>query len=121
VSHLVSIRTQIRDPIAVQAACRRLGVAEPVHGTAQLYGGQATGLLLVLPEWRYPVVLDLANGEVQFDNFEGHWGDRVYLDQFLQMYAVEKAKLEARKAGHAVAEEALQDGSIRLRIGQGAA
>ena len=32
------------------------------------------------------------------------------------MYAVEKAKLEARKQGHAVSEQALQDGSIKLQI-----
>jgi len=118
VSHLVSIKTQVRDAVAVQAACRRLNIPEPSRGTAQLYSGQATGLLLMLPEWRYPVVIDPEQGDVQFDNFEGAWGDSRHLDKFLQMYAVEKAKLEARRAGHSVTEEALHDGSIRLRIGQ---
>jgi hypothetical protein len=32
------------------------------------------------------------------------------------MYAVEKAKLEARQMGYAVTEQALQDGSIVLQI-----
>jgi len=40
---------------------------------------------------------------------------------FLEVYsvAVEKAMLEARKHGHAVSEQILQDGSIRLTIVEG--
>jgi hypothetical protein len=38
------------------------------------------------------------------------------LDAFLQAYAVEKAKLEARKQGHSVSEQQLADGSIRVQI-----
>ena len=36
-SHVVCIATRVRDPGAVSAACRRLGLAEPVTGTAQLF------------------------------------------------------------------------------------
>ena len=43
-SHIVTIATEVRDPDAVAAACRRLGLPEPVHGTAALFEGQATGL-----------------------------------------------------------------------------
>jgi hypothetical protein len=32
------------------------------------------------------------------------------------MYAVEKAKLEARRNGHSVHEQTLSDGSIKLSI-----
>jgi hypothetical protein len=48
------------------------------------------------------------------------WGDQAHLDKFLQMYAVERAKLEARKKGYAVNEQALNDGSIKLQIIEGA-
>jgi uncharacterized protein YfaS (alpha-2-macroglobulin family) len=44
------------------------------------------------------------------------WGDQAKLDQFLQAYATEKAKIEARKRGHSVSEQALADGSIKLTI-----
>ena len=33
-SHIVSIKTEVRDPTAVAAACQRLGLPEPVQGTA---------------------------------------------------------------------------------------
>ncbi len=115
-SHIVQIQTQVRDPAAIQAACRRLGLAEPVERTVQLYSGQAIGLTVQLPGWKYPLVCHTASGQVQFDNFGGHWGEQARLDQFLQAYAAEKAKLEARKQGHSVTEQALADGSIKLTI-----
>ena len=115
-SHIVSIRTQVRDPIAVASACDRLALPAPVQGTAKLFSSQATGLLVQLPSWRYPVVIDISKGEIAFDNFNGRWGEQRHLDRFLQIYAVEKAKLEARKRGQAVSEQTLNDGSIKLQI-----
>jgi hypothetical protein len=34
----------------------------------------------------------------------------------VQAYAVEKTKLEARKRGHTITEQSLQDDSIRLQL-----
>jgi hypothetical protein len=39
----------------------------------------------------------------------------------MQAYAVEKARLEARRRGHSVVEQALADGSISLTIRVGGA
>jgi hypothetical protein len=121
-SHIVQIHTEVRDPAAVHAACRRLGLPEPVHGTAQLFSGEATGLLVKLPDWLYPVVCEMASGTLAYDNYNGSWGQQEQLDRFMQAYAVEKARLEARRRGHSVVEQALADGSIKLsiRVGGGA-
>ena len=99
-SHIVTIQTKVRDPAAVAAACQRLGLAAPVQGTARLYSSEATGLLVQLPGWQYPVVIDPTTGEVRYDNFGGRWGEQSQLDRFLQLYAVEKTRLEARKKGY---------------------
>jgi hypothetical protein len=115
-SHIVTVTTEVRDPAAVRAACRRLGLPEPVHGTAQLFSGEATGLLVKLPDWLYPAVIHVETGQVQFDNYGGTWGGQEHLDRFLQRYALEKAAIEARKRGHNVVEQALADGSIKLTI-----
>ena len=56
---------------------------------------------------------------MRYDNFSGHWGDQTQLDRFMQLYAVEKAKLEARKKGYQVNEQSLQDGAIRIQIIEG--
>lgn len=115
-SHIVTIKTEVRDPEAVRAACRRLSLEEPAQGTARLYEGEATGLLVKLPGWTYPAVLTPETGQVRYDNYGGSWGEQRHLDAFLQAYAVERAKIEARKRGHNVFEQALPDGSIKLTI-----
>ncbi len=120
-SHIVSIKTEIKDVEAVKAACIRLGLEEPVHGTARLFEGEATGLLVKLPGWLYAAVVDTATGQVNFDNYGGQWGDPKHLDAFVQTYAICKATIEARKRGHSVFEQPLPDGSIKLTISVGGA
>jgi hypothetical protein len=120
-SHIVTIQTKVHDRAAIAAACQRLGFATAVQGTAKLFSGEVTGLLLQFPGWTYPVVIDTTSGEARYDNYNSAWGEQQHLDRFLQMYAVEKTKLEARKKGHTVTEQALQDGSIKLQIIEGAA
>ena len=121
-SHIVTIKTELRDHVAISAACRRLELPPPLVGSAQLFGGEVSGLIVRLPDWTYPLVIDTASGQVHFDNYGGAWGDQAQLDRFFQMYAVEKARLEARKRGHHVTEQALPDGCIKLsiRVGGGA-
>jgi len=120
-SHIVSIATEARDPLAVAAACRRLGLPEPAHGTATLFEGRATGLLVRLPGWLYPVVVDVASGQLRYDNYGGQWGRPEELGRFLQAYALEKARIEAQKRGHSVREQPLADGSVKLTISVGGA
>src|SRR5690554_4754880 len=115
-SHIVTIRTQVRDSAALAAACRRLDLPAPVQGRAKLFASEAEGLIVQLPGWRYPVVAQPQAGELHYDNYNGAWGEQNQLDRLLQAYAVEKARLEARKAGHSILEQPLPDGSIRLQI-----
>jgi hypothetical protein len=115
-SHLVQIQTEVRDAAAVQAACQRLGLAPPIQGKTRLFSGEVEGLAVQLPDWVYPVVADLASGQLKCDNFNGRWGDQKQLDRFLQMYAVEKCRAEARRRNHTVSEQQLADGSVKLTI-----
>jgi hypothetical protein len=119
-SHIVTVHTKIQDAAAVEAACRRLGLPAPAQGTARLYSGEASGLLVQLPDWQYPVVIDPQTGALRYDNYQGQWGAQAHLDRFLQAYAVEVVRREARKKGYAVTEQALQDGSVRLTVVEGA-
>ena len=119
-SHIVTVQTRVHDSVAVAAACQRLGLAAPVQGAAQLYSGEATGLLVQLPGWYYPVVIDVLTGTIRYDNYGGAWGEQAQLDRFLQRYAAEKVRLEAKKRGFQITEQALQDGSLRLQVIEGA-
>ena len=55
-------------------ACRRLALKEPVEGTARLFSESITGLLVELPGWRYPIVIDTTGGTVRYDNYGERWG-----------------------------------------------
>ncbi len=115
-SHLVTINVEVRDAAAVRAACQRLGLSQPVQGKTRLFSSEVEGLAVQLPDWVYPIICDTTSGQVNFDNFNGRWGDQRHLDRFLQIYAVEKSRLEARRHGHQVVEQQLANGSIKLTI-----
>lgn len=116
-SHIVQIKTEVRDTVAIMAAARRLKLAEPITGVFNMYSGaKATGTGVELPGWKYPAVFNTETGAVDFDNYNGSWGQQAELDKFLQAYAVERATAEAQKGGYSVYEEQLDDGSIRLNI-----
>jgi len=117
----VEIKTEVRDAAGVRAACDRLLLEPPVEGKSKLFSREVEGLAVRLQDWRYPVVFKTTSGEAQFDNYGGRWGEQVQLDRFLQAYAVEKAKLEARKKGHTVTEQSLADGAIKLTVQVGGA
>ena len=48
-SHIVTIKSKVRDPAALTTACARLNLPAPVQGTARLYSSEATGLIVTLP------------------------------------------------------------------------
>jgi hypothetical protein len=115
-SHIVHIQTEVRDPIAISSACDRLALPQPIQDEHQLFTKKVTGWGVQLQRWRFPVVCQTETGQVQYDNYEGRWGDPAQLDRFLQGYAVEAAKQEARRQGYGVIEQPLADGSIRLTV-----
>ena len=60
-SHIVEIKTEVRDAAAAaRVACQRLKLEPPTHGTAKLFSGSATGLIVKLPGWRYPGEPDIS-------------------------------------------------------------
>ena len=120
-SHIVQIQTEVRDAAAVRPACDRLKLPQPVHGTHRLFSGEVAGLGVQLPDWKYLAVCQLDTGEIRYDNYGGRWGEQQHLDRFVQMYTVEKAKIEARRRGNTCTEQQLADGSIKLTVNVGGA
>lgn len=118
-SHVVQISTQVQDAAAVRAGCARLGLEQPVDGEVRLFSETVTGLAVRLQQWRYPVVFNLTTGETKYDNYQGQWGKKERLDEFLQAYAVEKTKIEARRKGYSITEQSLADGSVKLSLSMG--
>ena len=72
-SHVVVIKTEVKDAAAIRAACRRLKLPDPILGKTKLFSGEVEGLAVQLPDWQYPVVCNLSSGQLQYDNFGGRW------------------------------------------------
>ena len=115
-SHIVTIKTEVRDEQAVKAACSRLKWEKPVFARHRLFSSSVEGWGVQAPDWRYPIVCELSTGTLHFDNYEGRWGDAGELDRFKQSYAIEKTKIEARKQGRFVTEQKLANGSVQLTV-----
>ena len=115
-SHLVRVKTRVRNAAAVHAACRRLELTEPRYETVLFFDGTAHGLSIQLKGWRYQVVCDLLSGEIHYDNYEGQWGDQYRLNEFLHAYAIEAVKLTAAQQGKTCIEQPLADGRTKLTI-----
>ena len=120
-SHVVTIKVEVRDFDAIKSAARRLNLKEPVHGIAEIFNTKVEGVLIELPEWIYPVCANLQTGELLYDNYNEQWGDEKHLHRFVQMYGVEKATLEARRKSYSVVEQPLGDGSVKLIVNVGGA
>ena len=118
-SHTVSIKAQVKCQTALAATCLRLGLPAPTHGQVLLFDQIATGTGVQLPGWRFPLCIT-SDGSVLHDHFQGLWGEPKALSRFLQAYATEAAKLQARRQGHSVTETQLADGTIQLTVELGA-
>ena len=120
-SHIVRIQTEVRDAAAVCAASQRRGLPEPVLGRHVVFRQEVEGWGVRLRDWQFPVVCQLERGTIHYDNFGGRWGEQRELDSFMQAYAVERTRIEARKRGHTVTEQSLANGSIKLTVQIGGA
>ncbi|PQO28398.1 DUF1257 domain-containing protein [Blastopirellula marina] len=110
-SHVVTIETKVRDLNALRSAANRLSLPAPTFGQTKLFNASAIGWRIELPGWQYPVVVDTDSGRLNYDNFEGRWGNPKELERLLQAYAIECATIEARKKGYTTSEQSLSDGS----------
>lgn len=116
-SHTSEIKTEVRDPAAIIAACKEMGLPVPEHRKDVQFGGtKQSGLCVQLPGWHYPVVIDTATGAMKFDNYNGRWGAQAELQRFTQIYGVSKASLIAKSKGYMVQRTTLDNGTIKLRV-----
>lgn len=142
-SHITSIKVQVKDLEAFQAACRRLGLeflrdqkTYMWYGTSMPDGGRNFMRYAALPEGLTLETLGKCDHAVRVPGSSYElglvkWGDHYNLvwdemgfaqtlgtggEKLMQAYAIEAAKLEAQRQGYDAIEEAQLDGSVRVRI-----
>ena len=144
-SHIVTIEPELYDPAAIRAACKRVGW-ELVEGrqTFRWYGryvgdyrvwekrlrdlgiepedyGKCDHAIRV-PGAKYEIGLVRRGDQLipLWDTYRpgglGQVTAENGMNGFLQAYAIEKAKLEARRKGHRVTERKQPNGDIKLTV-----
>jgi hypothetical protein len=112
-----TLRTRIRDPVILAAACRRLGLALPVESKITLVGGPASGRAVLLGKPPVPVVIHLDSGVVSWQDSDGS-DEELFLElcRLLQAYACERAQAEADRRGLSLQDQRQDDGSVLIRL-----
>jgi hypothetical protein len=124
-SHITNIELEIKDLVALKAACNRMGFTFMENQTTcNFYRDQKADCLhaIQVPGAAYEVgVVENKNGDyhliwdpyihVGLESSLGPGGGKLK-----QAYGIEKAKLEARKKGYSVYERVKADGAITLSV-----
>ena len=122
-SHFTTINTQLKDIAALREACRELGVELIENTQARGYGGNAhKGEYVIKLKGPYDIALQRQKDGtygLTTDWWAGHVEKEVgpQFGRLLQLYAVHKTRIEARRKGFTVCRQSLADGSIRLTLG----
>jgi hypothetical protein len=123
VSHFTTIKTQIKDIVALQAACAELGLQMQDNAEARGFGRKRQhGEYVIRLKGPYDIAVNQQSDGtygLATDWWDGHVEKEVGKDysRLMQLYGVHKATAEARKKGYLVSRRALSDGSIKLGIG----
>ena len=97
-SHTVTVDIKIKNMDALAKAAIDAGCTIKGEGTHRLFSSNHIGLAIQIPGWSYPIVVS-SNGDVHYDNYSGHWGNKVDLDKLLDGYAQTVVEMECDSLG----------------------
>ena len=122
-SHFATVETQIRDIAALRAACAEMGFTLNENAEARGYGSNKThGDFVIRLKGPYDIAVN-RQPDGGFGLTTDWWGGHVEKEagkdygRLLQLYAVHKAQIAARRKGLTFRRSALADGSVKLVIG----
>ncbi len=116
-SHIATVKVKLKDLPLLAEVCGQLGVpCDLGQQDVKLYSTTVkAGASFKLKGWSYPVAV-LPDGTVQFDNYNGRWGDPKQLHKVLRRYSERMTYRQAQRMGMAVRREERQDGTVVLRL-----
>ena len=122
-SHFATVETQVRDIGALRGACTEMGFILAEKAVARGYGSNTmSGDFVIRLKGPYDIAVNKqpdGNYGLTTDWWRGHVETEVGKDfgRLMQLYAVHKASIEAKKKGLTCRRSALADGSVKLTIG----
>ena len=121
-SHFATIQTQIKDIVALKAACNELGVSVLENTEARGYStNNQHGDYVIRLQGPYDIAVNLQPDKTYgftTDWYAGHVEKEVgkNFGKLIQLYGVHKAMLEAKRKGYSVMRKIQADGGIKLTL-----
>jgi len=123
-SHFVAIKTSVRDVNALRKACEELGLALLEKTTARGFARNTLkGDYVIRLKGPYDIAVNMDKESGSYglstDWYAGHVEKEVGTGyaRLLQLYAIHKTQIEARKKGLSCRRLSLADGSVKIMIG----
>jgi hypothetical protein len=123
-SHFVAIKTSVRDVQALKRACDELGLALLEKATARGFASNTLkGDYVIRLKGPYDIAVNMDKESGSYGLTTDWWGGHVEKEvgkdysRLLQLYAVHKTQIEARKKGLSCRRLSLADGSVKIMIG----
>jgi len=122
-SHFATVETQIRDIGALRKACTEMGLLLADNAMARGYGSHKTrGEFVIRLKGPYDIALNKqpeGSYGLTTDWWDGHVEKEVGTNygRLLQLYAVHKTQIEAKRKGYTCRRSRLADGSMKLVLG----
>jgi hypothetical protein len=120
-SHFVAIKTSVKDINALGKACDELGLELLEKGTARGYAkNMIKGDYVIKLTGPYDVAVNMDKDSGSYGFTTDWWGGHVEKEvgkdysRLLQLYAVHKTQIEARKKGLSCKRQSLADGSVKI-------
>lgn len=113
-SHAATIKTQFLHEEHIRRAAEICGAKyDPEVIRRQVSNKSAVGRAVTLNGWYLPIVI-AENGEVTYDDYNGHWGDMKKFEQFKQAYEVSVSMATLGLDNMTVTQRTLPNGDVEL-------
>lgn len=122
-SHITKYELKITDTDMLKSVIEDLNATEnfrcEILGNCefQTYSKKTNGFQFKLAGWHYPVCVN-GEGNLEFDNYHGNWGDEALLDKVIQAYQKAVILKRARQQGWQVSMATADNGDVTLRLMQ---
>jgi hypothetical protein len=115
-SHIQHTKVKVTNLGAATRVATQLGTTLGNPQISKVFNASVHGRPIKLPGWRFPIVIQ-EDGSIQYDNFNGNWGDQTTLDAFLADYSAECLREAALARGESFTETVdAETGDLVMRI-----
>jgi len=116
-SHTVRLELKVKDKDLFKSVALKKGYRVKENARVKFFSTSHKGMAVYLPGWKYPVVIT-EDGTITYDNYDGNWGDKKFLDDLMQSYSRELVIKKALERGYFLLQEEQNEEELVIKLGR---